>query len=110
MKQIKSLSFCCKDIFLYIFTHIVPRGDYYKKEYAVKVITNSLVKDTLKKKMLKLLELIPKKKSLYLAQKAMNDRDIDKVMGVFAELGVSPVTISKRHGVKQLMSLYSYLL
>ena len=60
--------------------------------------------------MLRLIELIPKKKSLYLAQKEMNDRNIDKIMEMFAEINVSPVTISKRHKVDFLESLYSYLL
>jgi len=60
--------------------------------------------------MLKLLELIPKKKSLYLAQKEMNERSIEKVMKMFMELNISPVTISKRQNIDFLKSLYCYLL
>ena len=60
--------------------------------------------------MLRLVELIPEKKSLYLAQKAMNCRDIEKVMEEFAKINVSPVTISKRHEVKCLENIYTYML
>ena len=46
--------------------------------------------------MLKLIDLIPEKKSLLLAQKALNSRKVYDVMEGFAKIGVSPVTISKR--------------
>jgi len=110
VKQIRSLSLDSKPIFMTAFAHIVPRGDYYKKADVVKAIKANVAKENSKNKMLELLELIPKKKSVYLAQKAMNDRNADKLMTMFAELNVSPVTISKRHDVKHLKSLYSYLL
>lgn len=58
--------------------------------------------------MIKLLELIPQKKSLYLAQKEMNDRKIGRIMDEFHKHNLSPVTISKRHDVKHLKTLYSY--
>lgn len=109
-KQIKSLSKNSRDIFLNIFTYIVPCGNYYKKKDAVKVVEDNLSKQKHREKMLQLIELIPKKKSLYLAQKEMNDRNIDKIMAMFAEINVSPVTISKRHDIKFLKNLYSYLL
>jgi len=60
--------------------------------------------------MLRLLSLIPEKKSLHLAQKAMNCRDVDKVMETFTKISLSPITISKRHEVKHLNNLYSYFL
>ena len=61
------------------------------------------VTDTvLRRKMLRLLTLIPEKKSLYLAQMAMSCRNIEKVMDMFAKINVSPVTISKRHEIKYL--------
>ncbi len=60
--------------------------------------------------MLRLLVLIPEKKSVHLAQKAMNCRNIEKVMEAFAKINLSPVTISKRHDVKHLEGLYVYLL
>ena len=109
-KQIKNLALNSEKIFMDIFTDIVPFGDYYKKNEAVKIIEENIKKRKHKVKMLRLIELIPKKKSLYLAQKEMNDRNIDKVMEMFVNLYLSPVTISKRHNIKSLKSLYSYLL
>lgn len=109
-KQIKSLAKSSKDIFLATFTDIVPHGDYYKKKEAVQLIEDNISQKRHREKMLRLIELIPKKKSLYLAQKEMNDRNIDKIMAMFAEINVSPVTISKRHNIKFLKNLYSYLL
>lgn len=108
-KQIKSLALNSQDIFLATFAHIVPYGDYYKKKDAVKIIEGNISKKIPRDKMLKLLELIPKKKSLYLAKKVMDDRNIEKVMNLFEELNVSPVTISKRHNIKHLKNLYAFL-
>jgi len=109
-KQIKSLAKNSKDIFLDTFTHVVPCGNYYKKKDAVKLIEDNISKQKNREKMLQLIELVPKKKSLYLAQKEMNDRNIDKIMAMFAKIKVSPVTISKRHNIEFLKNLYSYLL
>jgi hypothetical protein len=109
-KQIKYLAANSKDIFLNTFTRIVPRGDYYKKKEAVQLIEDNISQKKHREKMLRLIELIPKKKSLYLAQKEMNDRNIDKIMAMFAEINVSPVTISKRHNIEFLKNLYSYFL
>lgn len=109
-KQIKSLAVNSKDIFLDTFAHIVPCGNYYKKKDAVKLIEDNISQQKHREKMLLLIELVPKKKSLYLAQKEMNDRNINKIMAIFAEINVSPVTISKRHDIKFLKNLYSYLL
>lgn len=108
-KQIKSLASNSKDIFLDTFVHVVPYGDYYKKKEAVKLVEDNIFKKKHREKMLRLIELIPKKKSLYLALKEMNDRNIGKVLDMLAEINVSPVTISKRHSVKHLKSLYEYL-
>lgn len=55
---------------------------------------------------MRLEELIPEKKSLYLVQKAMKCRNIEKVMDAFAKISLSPVTISKRHDVKYLINIY----
>ena len=52
--------------------------------------------------------LIPAKKSLHLAEKSIDYRKVRGIMAAFAEIGVSPVTISKRHDIKKLDSLYSY--
>jgi len=97
------------DIFLDTLTRIVPFGDYYKKERAIKTIEATINDGRLRSKMLYLLELIPKKKSLYLALKEMSDRHIDEVFDAFVDLNISPVTISKRQNIKHLKSLYSYL-
>ena len=59
--------------------------------------------------MLRLLVLIPEKKSLHLAQKAMGCRDVEKVMETFAKINLSPVTLSKRHNAKYLQNIYSYM-
>ena len=74
------------------------------------MIEDNISKQKHREKMLRLIELVPKKKSLYLAQKEMNDRNIDKIMEMFAEINVSPVTISKRQKISSLKNLYSYLL
>ena len=59
--------------------------------------------------MLRLIDLIPEKKSLLLAQKALQYRKVDEVMAAFAKLGLSPVTIGKREKVQFVDSLYRYL-
>ena len=59
--------------------------------------------------MIRLIELIPEKKSLLLAQKALSDRNIDTVMEKFADIEVSPVTISKRADEKHLQNLIKYI-
>ena len=97
------------NIFLEIFVRIIPFGDYYKKDKAVEMIRNEVEDIRMKRKMLRLLELIPEKRSLYLAQKAMNNRNIEKIMKAFEKIGVSPVTISKRQDVKQLKNIYELL-
>ena len=99
-----------KEIFVEIFARIVPFGDFYKMDAAVEIIRSEVKDRVMRRKMLRLLALIPEKKSLHLAQKAMNCRDVEKVMDAFAKLCLSPVTISKRHEVKQLECLYEYIL
>ena len=96
----------CQDIFLDIFTRIIPFGDFHKKDKAVEIIQREVKDSTLRRKMLRLAALIPEKKSLYLAQKAMNCRNIEKVMEAFAKINLSPITIGKRHNVKNLKCIY----
>lgn len=108
-KQIRDLAGRSEAIFMETFERVVPTGDYYKKDKAVELISSSDFKRKQKEKMLRLIELIAEKKSLLLAQKAMEVRDIDSIMEWFAELGLSPVTIGKRADVKSLKSLYTYL-
>ena len=107
--QIVELSKNCKDIFMDTFTHIIPFGDYYKKEKAVEIIHREVKDCIVRRKMLQLLALIPEKKSLYLAQKSMNYRNIEKVMETFVKINLSPITISKRQDTKYLESLYSFM-
>lgn len=53
--------------------------------------------------------LIPEKKSVYVAQKAMNCRRMRKVLEGFPKINLSPVTISKRQDIKYLKNLYAYI-
>ena len=107
--QIAELSQKSQSVFLDVFANIIPFGDYYKKGEAVELIRREVKDCTLRRKMLQLVALIPEKKSLYLAQKAMNCRNIERVMEEFAKINLSPVTVSKRHDVQHLTNLYSYL-
>ena len=109
-RQIVKLSEKCQNIFLDVFTRIIPYGDFYKKNKAIELIRREVEDSTLRRKMLRLVALIPEKKSLYLAQKAMNYRNMEKVMKSFAKINLSPVTISKRQDVKYLENMYEYLL
>ncbi len=108
-RQIVKLSEKCQDIFLDIFTRIIPYGDFYKKNKAVELIRREVEDSTLRRKMLRLVALIPEKKSLYLALKAMKCRDIERVMKAFARVNVAPVTISKRQEEKYLKNIYEDL-
>lgn len=60
--------------------------------------------------MIRLIALVPEKKSLWLAQKAMGSRDRDEIMEEFAKINLAPVTISKRCDVKHIKSLYTYMI
>ena len=108
--QITKIVKCSADIFMETFARVVPFGGFHKMDAAVEIIRNEITDSTMRRKMLRLLTLVPEKKSLHLAQKAMNCRDIDKVMETFARIDLSPVTIAKRHAVKHLENLYSYFL
>lgn len=108
--QIVELSEKCRDVFLDIFTRIIPYGDFYKKNKTVEIIRSEIEDSVLRQKMLRLVALIPEKKSLYLAQKAMDCRNTEKIVKAFAKINLSPVTISKRQEVKYLKNIYEYLL
>lgn len=108
--QIVELTKASTDAFMDTFARAVPFGDFHKMDTAVEIVRSEVQDSTMRRKMLRLLALIPDKKSLRLAQKAMNVRDIDKVMDAFTKINLSPVTISKRHEVKHLENLYSYFL
>lgn len=108
--QIIEVSKKCEDIFLDTFIKIIPFGDFYKKDKVAEIIWHEVKDNVMRRKMIRLLSLIPEKKSLLLAQKAMNCRDVEKVMDAFAKINLSPVTISKRHDIKHLENIYSYFL
>lgn len=100
----------CKNIFMDTFAQIIPFGDFYKKDKATEIIRKEVDDSIMRRRMIRLLVLIPEKKSLHLAQKAMNCRNVEKIMDSFAKINLSPVTISKRHDVKYLENLYAYFL
>ncbi len=108
--QIADLLKDSRNIFLDTFTQIIPFGDFYKKDKAVEIIRKEVADSIMRRRMLRLLVLIPEKKSLRLAQKAMNCRNMEKIMDSFAKINLSPVTISKRHDVKCLKNIYDYFL
>lgn len=98
------------DAFMDTFARVIPFGDFHKMDAAVEIVRSEVKDITMRRKMLRLLALIPDKKSLHLAQKAMNCRDIGKMMETFTKIHLSPVTISKRQDVKHLDNLYSFFL
>jgi len=108
--QIIELVEKCQDVFLDTFARIIPFGNFYKKDKAIEIVRQEVNDSIMRRKMLRLVALIPEKKSLRLAQKAMNCRNIEKVMDAFAKINLSPVTISKRQETKHLENLYSYFL
>ena len=107
--RIADYSLRSREIFLAVFSQVVPVGDYYKKAKAEKIVMANVKRKNLKLKMLRLITLIPEKKSLLNAQKELNARNLDEIMCEFAMLNLSPVTISKRHKIKRLEGLISYL-
>lgn len=108
--QIVELTKASTDAFMDTFVRIIPFGDFHKMDAAVEIVRSEVQDSTMRRRMLRLLTLIPEKKSLHLAQKATNCRDIDKVMEAFTKINLSPVTISKRHDVKHLENIYLYFL
>lgn len=108
--QIAELIKNSTDVFMDTFARVVPFGDFYKMDAAVEVIRSEVKDSIMRRKMLRLLALVPEKKSLHLAQKAMNCRDVEKVMMAFTKINLSPISISKRHEAKHLENLYSYFL
>lgn len=99
--QIIELAEKCQDVFLDIFTRIVPFGNFYKKDKAIEIVWQEVKDSVMKRKMLRLLTLIPEKKSLHLAQKAMNCRNIEKVMDAFAEINLSLLFTAARYSIKK---------
>ena len=109
VKRIADLAANSMNICAKVILKIIPFGDNVKHLRAKKIIEEKVADKTMKKKMLRLVELIPIKKSLLLAQKQLNDRNIDEIMTKFASIGLSPVCISKRQEIEYLENLYAYL-
>ena len=108
--QIVELMKNSADAFMETFARVVPFGDFHKMDAAVEIVRSEITDSIMRRKMLRLLSLIPDKKSLHLAQKARNCRDVEKVMESFTKIHLSPVTIAKRHEIKYLDNIYSYFL
>lgn len=107
--QILSLHDRSQKLFMETFVKIIPFGDFYKKEDAVALVRSKVSNLRMRRRMLRLIDLIPEKKSLLLAQKAMQCRQMDEVMETFAEIGLSPVTIGKRDPILHIKNIYSYM-
>lgn len=100
----------CSKIFTTWMAAIIPYGDSYKIKKAIETVEKSDIKMKRKEKMIALIKLIPKKKSLYLAAKELKLRDLNEVLCWFAKIGVSPITISKREQIDYLKNLYDMIL
>ena len=96
-------------IFLKWFIYIIPYGHFHTLKNAEKIVSNSNFSNPKKKKMLRLLRLISEKKSLYLAVKELNTRNISEVIKCFEKLDLSPITISKHKKISSLPNLYDYI-
>lgn len=107
-EEFTTLALNCKKIFYKWLIKIIPYGDFYSLKDAESLIIKSDFKKTKKEKMLQLINLIPTKKSLYLANKELHIRNIDALLLYFAELNVSPITISKNKKITFLPNLYDY--
>ena len=107
-KQLADVLENSRKILLDTVVRVVPCGAFHKKDTTIEIIQREVKSMTLRRRMLRLVALVPEKKSLLAAQKALNYRRIDDVMKTFAEIDLSPITISKRHDVKHLPSIYSY--
>lgn len=88
---------------------IVPFGDFVKMDKAKEIIRVKVSDVRMRRRCLRLLELIPEKRSLLIAQKALNYRRTDEVMEAFFSSDVAPVTISKRSETKKLDNIYKFM-
>lgn len=99
-----------QNIWMMVLKQIVPYGNFYKKDKTMEILHNEVQDKVLRRKMMRLVTLIPEKKSLHLAQKSMScKRDMDQIMDEFTRINLSPVTLSKRQDVKFLENLYKRL-
>jgi len=107
--QIIELAKNREKIFVDIFYHIIPMGDYLKLTDAVKVVERRVSDIRLQRKMINYMKLIPTTKSVLSAQQSLGERKIEKIKKEFAMLGLSPITITKRQDVKHLRCLYKII-
>lgn len=108
-EEFTSLALNSHLIFLKWFTYIIPFGNLHTLKKAENIVEHSDFSKPKKKKMLRLLRLIPEKKSLYLAVKELNARNIDEIIKCFEKLELSPITISKHKKYNHLPNLYTYI-
>ena len=80
------------------------------KDKTMEILHNEVHDKVLRRKMMRLVTLIPEKKSLRLAQKSMScRRDMTQIMDEFVRINVSPVTLAKRQEVKYLNNFLNLL-
>ena len=108
-EELQVLAVNSSNIFCEFFASIVPCGVHYQFKVAKEKILNSDLSSKKKEKMTKLIDLIPKKKSLYSSFKEFDYRDKEKMLNWFAKIDVSPLILSKRAPHKPLDNIYSCL-
>lgn len=106
--QIAELSEHCHTILMENFSRVIPYGNFYKKDEATEIIRREVKNEVVRRRMMRLLALIPEKKSLHLAQKAMSYRHPDELLVEFAKINLSPISISVRQDTKHLKNIYDY--
>lgn len=92
-----------------LLSNVIPFGRFLKKADAIEQIRSQIPDDTLRRKMIRILEMIPEKKSLKKTMKVSGYRNPKDILLSFAHIDLSPVTISKRMSVRKLENLYMYL-
>lgn len=102
------LALNCQQTFFEWFVKVIPCGNFYTLKEAEKLIFKHELKKSKREKMFRLINLIPVKKSLYLAAKELNVRNLDELLRCFADINVSPITISKHKKITFLPNLYNY--
>ena len=107
-KQIKAMAKNGKHIVLDSFQYIVPCGDHYKLKEARNIIMANVDDKTLRKNMLKLLELVKKRRSFMSVQKEFG-RDFNETMSALEAISLSPITLGKRYKGKKIESLYKHM-
>jgi len=91
------------------FIHIIPCGEFHKLPAAIKIVEKEVANNNLRRKMIQLIQLIPKKKSALLAAKELNARNIEAIIKEFIKIDLSPVSLSKRMDVNHLDNLYELI-